>query len=87
MTREEILLNKLTHIGLSTARYPIGLNENFEIIPVELIQNDEKTYRKLFIKLRDKLANEYNIKGWHSGLNNPKLNTEPGEFNFVLNEK
>lgn len=86
LVREKKLLTKLTHIGLSTARYPIGLNEHFEIIPVEFIKNDENTYNKLFIKLRDKLAKEFNRKGWDSGTNNPKLKTNPGEFRFMINK-
>lgn len=86
LVREKNLLRKLTHIGLSTARYPIGLNEHFEIIPVEFVQKDENTYKKLFIKLRDMLAKEFNKNGWDSGSSNPKLKTKPGDFRFIINK-
>ncbi|QQM28268.1 hypothetical protein [Elizabethkingia sp. M8] len=85
LVRETILLKKLTQISVSTARYPVGLNEHLQIFPVEIIEKDEIIYKKFFIKLRNKLAKEFNKHGWFSGLDNPKLRTEPGEFKFFEN--
>lgn len=85
LMREIKLITKLTHIGLSTARYPVGLNEHFKIVTVNLIEKDEITYNKLFIKLRNQLVTEFNKRGWDTGSSNPALKTKPGEFKFITN--
>ncbi|MCP1997385.1 hypothetical protein [Flavobacterium sp. HSC-61S13] len=75
-------LKKLSHISVSTARYPIGLNENYEIQKVSILDKDYSIYENLFESIMELLLKEFNEKGWNSGHKNEKLNIKPGEFKY-----
>lgn len=75
----------ISKLCVANARYPIGLNEN-QILKHPSIENrDFEIYDSLFLKYREILTKDFNKFGWESGLKNEKLNTKPGEFNFIIN--
>jgi hypothetical protein len=39
-------------------------------------------FQTLFEKYKKHLAKNFNELGWNSGFENPKLNTNPGDWNF-----
>lgn len=75
----------LSKLCLANARYPIGLNEHDQLKHPSIRKNDFKRYSELFKKYRLILVEELRENGWDSGIKNDKLNTKPGEFNFVIN--
>ncbi len=67
---------------VSNARYPVGLNEQIELSDPTITDNDFLIYNHLFQKYKKYLADNFNKKGWESGLNDPDLRTKPGEFKY-----
>lgn len=67
---------------VSNARYPLGLNENIELTDPIITMDDYHEYLILYEKYKEYLSVNYNLLGWDSGVNDPDLNTKPGEFNY-----
>ncbi len=70
---------------ISNARYPVGLNEHNEMTNPSVTDNDFLIYGALFQKYKKYLTKNFTLKGWDSGLKDPQLKTEPGEWNYFEN--
>lgn len=67
---------------VSNARYPVGLNEHSSLKDPRFKEQDYTLFQTLFEKYKKHLAKNFNELGWNSGFENPKLNTNPGDWNF-----
>ena len=83
--KEKTFQNYLSKLCVANARYAIGLHENQQLKHPSIKEDDFKIYFVLFEKYRQILVTEFNSKGWNSGLDREELNTQPGEFTFVIN--
>jgi hypothetical protein len=67
---------------ISNARYPVGLNEHSSLKDPKFNEEDYTLFQIIFKRYKEYLARNLNEFGWNSGVNNTKLNTNPGDWNY-----
>jgi hypothetical protein len=79
---QEVFQSLLSDQCVSNARYPVGLNEQSSLKDPRFKEQDYTLFETLFEKYKNHLVKNFNELGWDSGSENPKLNTNPGDWNY-----
>lgn len=82
---QKIFQEYVSNLCVAQGRYPIGKNEQNLLDQPNITDHNFIIYQTLFNRYVKKLTSEFTKNGWQSGMKNPKLSTEPGEFRFIIN--